>query len=426
MSNILPSASNSADDDTPTLPEVEFALVLQRIINSAKDDPAALRQNIYELARMKLRKEAFNNNPREATQLARALETAIIGVEAFAQRSAGVESSSRRPAHIPDLSSRSEPLPASTYHPIAPQPLRVTSSAVTPPPRPPLQIDHQPDGADSERTPSSLSSRFVIGTFVVLIVLSVAALQRIGFWEGLRNKIAFNFPAQLQQSKIPPPEKKPAPYASSSSTDSARPPSPLPASSAAIGTDNSTYASRTVPPDPVLDDSPAPTTYGTYAVANGQLVELELLPAAAPDRRVAISSTIKTPSQTTLANGSPTFIVYRRDLASIPTEQIELRAVAKITRTMKFDAKAKSPEYASEDLWSIRNLNYKLKVSPAPGNSEMLVIRSDSVLPAGRYVLILKRQAYDFAIAGPVTDPNQCLERIEAANGVFYSPCKAG
>ena len=56
----------------------------------------------------------------------------------------------------------------------------------------------------------------------------------------------------------------------------------------------------------------------------------------------------------------------------------------------------------------------------------MLVIRSDSVLPAGRYVLILKRQAYDFAIAGPVTDPNQCLERIEAANGVFYSPCKAG
>lgn len=260
----------------------------------------------------------------------------------------------------------------------------------------------------------------------MLIVLSVAALQRIGFWEGLRNKIAFNFPAQLQQSKIPPPEKKPAPYASSSSTDSARPPSPLPASSAAIGTDNSTYASRTVPPDPVLDDSPAPTTYGTYAVANGQLVELELLPAAAPDRRVAISSTIKTPSQTTLANGSPTFIVYRRDLASIPTEQIELRAVAKITRTMKFDAKAKSPEYASEDLWSIRNLNYKLKVSPAPGNSEMLVIRSDSVLPAGRYVLILKRQAYDFAIAGPVTDPNQCLERIEAANGVFYSPCKAG
>lgn len=78
---------------------------------------------------------------------------------------------------------------------------------------------------------------------------------------------------------------------------------------------------------------------------------------------MAISSTIKTPSQTTLANGSPTFIVYRRDLASIPTEQIELRAVAKITRTMKFDAKAKSPEYASEDLWSIRNLNYKLKVS---------------------------------------------------------------
>jgi hypothetical protein len=375
---------------------------------------------------MKLRKEAFNNNPREATQLARALETAIIGVEAFAQRSAGVEFSSRRSTHIPDLSSRSESLPASTYHPVAPQPLRVTSSAVTPPPRPPLEIDHQPDSAHSERASASISSRFVIGTFVVLIVLSAAALQRIGFWEGLRNKIAFSFPTQFQQSRTSSPEKKPAPSAAgNSSTDSSHPPSPLPPSSPAIGTDSSAYASRTLPSDPVVDDTPAPTTYGTYVVANGQPVELELLPAAAPDRRVAISSTIKTPSQTTLANGSPTFIVYRRDLASIPTEQIELRAVAKITRTMKFDAKAKSPEYASEDLWSIRNLNYKLKVSPAPGNSEMLVIRSDSVLPAGRYVLIIKRQAYDFTVAGPVTDPNQCLERIEAANGVFFSPCKA-
>lgn len=371
---------------------------------------------------MKLRKEAFNNNPREANRLAHALETAIIGVEAFAQRSASVESISHRTTHVADFSRRSEALPASTYSPVAPQPLRITSSAVSPPSRPQLEIDHQPKNPHGERTSSSVSSRFIIGTIVVLIVLSGAALQRVGFWESLRNKVAFSFPAQFQQSGSSQSEKKPAPYVASNPANDGSPPSPLPANPASS---NSVYADRTLPLDPALDNTPAPTTYGTYAVANGQLVELELLAAAAPDRRVAISSTIKTPSQTTLSTESPTFVVFRRDLASIPTEQIELRAVAKITRTMKFDAKAKSPEYAPEDLWSIRNLNYKLKVSPAPGNSEMLVIRSDGNLPAGRYVLILKRQAYDFTVAGPVTDPNQCLERIEAANGVFYSPCKA-
>jgi hypothetical protein len=45
------------------------------------------------------------------------------------------------------------------------------------------------------------------------------------------------------------------------------------------------------------------------------------------------------------------------------------------------------------------------------------------VLPAGRYVLVLKNIGYDFTVAGNITDPAQCLERTEAANGVFYSDC---
>lgn len=200
MSNILPSPPNRAEGDTPALPEVEFALVLQRIINSAKDDPAALRENIYELARMKLRKEAFNHNPQEATHLARALETAIIGVEAFAQRSDGVESSSRTPPLIRDLSGRSESYSASTYPPFAPQPLRFASSAVTPPSD--AQIDHQPVAPHRERTFGSMSSRFVIGTSVVLIILSAAALQRFGFWEGLRNKVAFSFRCNFSRPRL--------------------------------------------------------------------------------------------------------------------------------------------------------------------------------------------------------------------------------
>jgi len=42
----------------------------------------------------------------------------------------------------------------------------------------------------------------------------------------------------------------------------------------------------------------------------------------------------------------------------------------------------------------------------------------------GRYALVLKGQAYDFNVAGQITDPKQCLERMAATNGQFYSECQ--
>ena len=48
----------------------------------------------------------------------------------------------------------------------------------------------------------------------------------------------------------------------------------------------------------------------------------------------------------------------------------------------------------------------------------MLMIRPDNsnfVFPAGRYGLVIKGQAYDFTVAGPVTEPAQCLEGVKAA-----------
>jgi hypothetical protein len=49
--------------------------------------------------------------------------------------------------------------------------------------------------------------------------------------------------------------------------------------------------------------------------------------------------------------------------------------------------------------------------------------KHDFVLPPGRYVLVLRDQGYDFAVAGKVTDLAQCLERTDATNGSFYSEC---
>jgi hypothetical protein len=66
--------------------EVDFAVVLSRVIESIEDDPAPLLRNaVYELARIKLRKEAWRRNPTinfsEVRCLMLALESAIEGVE---------------------------------------------------------------------------------------------------------------------------------------------------------------------------------------------------------------------------------------------------------------------------------------------------------------------------------------------------------
>ena len=66
--------------------EVEFAVVLSRVIESIEDDPAPLLRNaVYELARIKLRREAWRRNPAinlsEVSCLMLALESAIEGVE---------------------------------------------------------------------------------------------------------------------------------------------------------------------------------------------------------------------------------------------------------------------------------------------------------------------------------------------------------
>ena len=66
-------------------PDVEFAIVLSRVIGSVNDDPAQLRDVIYELARIKLQRELAHGHPltsvSETRHLTLALESAIEHVE---------------------------------------------------------------------------------------------------------------------------------------------------------------------------------------------------------------------------------------------------------------------------------------------------------------------------------------------------------
>ena len=168
---------------------------------------------------------------------------------------------------------------------------------------------------------------------------------------------------------------------------------------------------------------PLPTDYGVYALNDAKLSELNLLQEQVPDKRIAMSTPINQPSRTTL-----------------PTEKRDLWCSAAISglraRSMRF---VWSPAWCAPDLrcqgkrasrlgrLNIRNLSYEFRVRPISGNPEMLMVQAenpDFVLPAGRYVLALKNQGYDFTVAGKVTDPSQCLERTDAANGTFYSDCQ--
>jgi hypothetical protein len=143
--------------------------------------------------------------------------------------------------------------------------------------------------------------------------------------------------------------------------------------------------------------------------------------------RVAVSALITTPSRTTLPDGHLTFIVFRRDSATNAVDRAEVRVVARIAREIGFDKDGKQVMTKVDDSWVMRNISIPYRTAPKKDNPDMYEVQSESPgtpLAPGRYALVLKGQAYEFSVAGPVTDPRQCLERLAATNGQFYSGCQ--
>src|SRR5882762_10874578 len=71
---------------SPHAQEVEFALILSRMISTVKEDPSQLRLTIYEFARARLKSDTSWADESERERLSAALETAIQGVEQFSAR----------------------------------------------------------------------------------------------------------------------------------------------------------------------------------------------------------------------------------------------------------------------------------------------------------------------------------------------------
>lgn len=356
-----------------SLTEVEFALVLSRIISSVNEDQEQLRHTIYDLARYKLKDQLKLAGSSEQVQKSiNALEIAIRGVEEFSQKKQEIAPARRYPS-LQDAASGSE---------------RRSSELIS------RSLSYSPqfdDTATVAPLPARKSDRrSLIIRMIGLIGVLIAILSVIRYRETLLVEI----------SKI----NKPVSVASSTPT--------VPAQA----------IPKIVAPTP----SPLiPTSFGVYGASDDKLFELNMLPSKAQDIRVAISPTTGISNQPILPNGHVRFIVYRREAAQSIPERAEVRIIAKVVRAISFDAAGKQVS-AAGDGWYIRNISFPYRVAPVAENPEMFEIRAenDAELSPGRYALVLKGQVYDFIIDGKTTDPRQCLERLTATNGTFVSECK--
>ena len=323
---------NNHDRVEPAANEVQFALVLSRMIDTLNSSPEHMRQAVYDLARYKLMEQFTDADATNIKRAQQALETAIRGVEEFSRQRISIP-----PPQVQQLSdSSASRIPATDAGP--PDRLRHQKKSSTP--RPIIRY-----GRSSSEPPqcSSLSAGSLSGSRSAAVYASL-----VSSLPDYQKQLGFEQPLLPTQpiAVAPSPPAKPKPL--------------------------------------------RPTDYGVYAVDNDSLIELRPLPGRAPDIRVAVSAALKMPSHTVLPNGHPRFIVFRRDTAATISDRAEVRIVARIGREFSAEAAGKKPE--DGDTWVIRNVSFPFRASPLPDNPEMYELHSEDPaldLTPGRYALVL-------------------------------------
>ncbi|MCA1364588.1 hypothetical protein I6F14_26975 [Bradyrhizobium sp. IC3069] len=383
--------------------EIKAGLVrlLSERIREVSGDPRQMRDVVYELARVKLLEQFTHADAREARELQQVLERAIREVERAFERSE--KSSPTRDASVPVANSPPANVPVP---PPIPTLAASASSAIPMAAETPRRPAAPPGSPDQPKRSGAFKS---LVRLTAILLLIAGAGTAVVYWPRLKAQLTAS-------SQMAQPER------------SAKSPEPQPA---AIPTPSASEAAERTPegakePAPAAHPSmPLPTTFGVYALSEGQLHELKPVPGKIPDRRVAISAAINTPSATTLMDGDVKFIVFRPD-GGVDATGTEVRVIAKVSRSMGIDATGKAAMVSAGDSWVIRSMSYPYKVGPIDDQSRMLLLQPEQdgfTLAPGRYVVVVRGMGYDFTIAGTITDPNQCVERINAANGAFYSPC---
>ncbi|MCK1740426.1 hypothetical protein IVA80_05985 [Bradyrhizobium sp. 139] len=371
--------------------KADFVRLLSARINEIADNPTQMREMVYELARVKLLEQFTHADVRESRELQQILEQAIREVERSCGLNAALSPPNVTPAGVSDAVPLSIPLP-----PAIPKAAEPPRRAVAP---------SRPPGGPKRN--GAFNSLIRLSAILLLITGTGAALVS---WPRMKAQFTALWPiATPSQRSIGDvrPQATAAPSRSESETAERLP-----------------DGQKEAPPQ-TQPSMPLPTTFGVYALSDGQLHELKSVPGKIPDRRVAISAAITTPSATTLTSGDVRFIVFRPD-GGIEMNGTEVRVVAKVSRAMGVDATGKAAMVSAGDSWVIRSMSFPYKVGPVEDQPRMLLLQPEQdgfTLTPGRYVVVVKGMGYDFSVAGMVTDPNQCVERINATNGAFYSPC---
>ncbi|WP_448041475.1 hypothetical protein [Bradyrhizobium liaoningense] len=386
-----------------TAQEIKAGLVrlLAERIGEISEDPRQMRGVVYELARIKLLETFTHADAREARELQQVLERAIQEVERSFEQSGTSSPAQASAAPVANSLPVIVPVP-----PPIPTPAASTSPAIPTAAETPRRPAAPPRSLDQSKRSGAFNS--LIRLTAILLLIAGAGTAVVS-WPRLRTQLT-------ALSQVAPPSER----AKSSEPQPSTIPSP------SLGETLERTPENPKEPAPVAQPSiPLPTTFGVYALSEGQLHELKPVPGKIPDRRVAISAAINAPSVTTLTDGDVKFIVFRPD-GGVDASGTEVRVVAKVSRALGVDASGKAAMVSAGDSWVIRSMSYPYKVGPIEDQSRMLLLQPEQdgfTLAPGRYVVVVKGMGYDFTVAGTITDPNQCVERINAANGAFYSPC---
>ncbi len=146
------------------------------------------------------------------------------------------------------------------------------------------------------------------------------------------------------------------------------------------------------------------------------------------DPRTPDQLQIVKPGRIVSATAKLSFVVFRPDLVSNPPEKVSVRIAARIAHTMNFNSAGKAVVTTpATDTWLIRDQGYDLRATPMRESAEMVMLRLENpefAFSPGRYELMLGGQAYDFVIAGEVTDLAHCVEGVVTVRGLAFYECK--
>ena len=418
FAEVAPAASKEIAAATETQPETEAEQhhysVLAQMVAEVSQDHAHLRTFIYEYARTKLRKELYpqflEGAWSEIEEQVRGLEDAIDRLEAEYEPTTLLPPHSKpRLVHGGQIKAPSASTVAhfgtggtTRFGAAGIRRLLSRSSAYDGSSLPIAYDGHEVTGVVLAK---HLQSRFWYKIYFLVAAVIGVAIYAAFDARTLLNKTSLHWldrPAQVVTT-----------------TDAVQKPALAAGERQLQITPNEGRARR-------VGDIPLPTDYGAYAVVDGRLIELEQLAIKVPDPRVAISAAMSNPSQTHLPASPRQFVIFRKDLLNNTPERASVRVVARVVRALIFEPNGAPKSTSIEQSWVIRNNSYPMRVGPLADNPEMIVVRSelaDLLLPAGRYVLVLKGIGYDFTVDGPITDHAHCLERTEALNAPIYSEC---